>query len=178
MEIKSYLPGVVKDIREFNALAETEEYEFGNLRSGVQTVWSNQFILNLNEVGCRRWEKLLGIKPMDTDTVEERRFKILAKVNESLPYTRQTIEDRIKQLCGEGNYSMEMVKPNYKFIVRVGLTAKKNTQAIVEMLDRITPCNLILDVSLLYNQYSSYTQMTYADMQAFTCQQLREEEVI
>ena len=174
MEIKSYLPGVVKDIKEFKALAETEEYEFGILRSGVQTVWNNQFLSSLHEEGCKRWEKILGIKPMDTDTVEERRFKILAKVNESLPYTYRTIEDRIKQLCGDGNYSLVMDKPNYKLIVRVGLTAKKNTQAIIDMLDRITPCNLIIDVSLLYNQYINYAYITYEQMASYTHAQLRE----
>lgn len=47
--------------------------------------------------------------------------------------------------------------------------------AVVIMLERITPQNMILTVELRYNQHALLKKYTHAQLKAFTHKQIREE---
>lgn len=172
----SYVPGVLQEVREFKAITTTENPEIDSLDIAIDKALNNQFIGTLDLYGCARWEKILGIKALDTDTLQERNFRILARVNEQLPYTYRSLEERLADLCGKDGYSIAMDIENFVLKVRIGLSAKKNFIAVAELLDRITPCILILSVSLLYNTHRKLGSYTHAQLAAYTHTQLREEE--
>lgn len=175
--IMNYYPSIFKTVREYKALAEIEDFEISRLDARLIDVLDNQFVVSMNEAGCTRMEKILSIRKQDTDTLAERRFRILSVLNSQLPYSYRNIEKQIRSLCGDNNYTMSLDKENYKVIVRVALTAKKNVQAVSEMLDDTLPCNLIMEVSLLYNTYEMLQGRTYGEIARYTYQQLREEEL-
>lgn len=174
--LTNYLPGVLSNIREFKVICDAEGPFIDTAKKSLNLGINNQFIGCLDDYGCFRWETLLGIKPMDTDTLQERNFRILTRVNEQLPYTYRCLEERLRNLCGEHGYTLEMDKERFILYVRIALSAKKNYSAVVELLDRITPCNLILKVSLLYNQHSKIARYTHAHLVKHTYAQVREEE--
>ena len=172
----NYLPGVLRDVREFKSLCNAENPEVDSVMVAIDSTLNNQFIGYLDDYGCARWESMLDIKPLDTDTLQERNFRILARVNEQLPYTYRSLEERLRDLCGEQGFTVDMDKARYILYVRIAQSAKKNFNAVVELLDRITPCNLILNVSLLYNQHSKIAGFTHAQLMKHTYAQVREEE--
>lgn len=172
----SYIPGVLQNIREFKVISAAENPEIDSLDNAIDKSLKNQFIGTLDSYGCSRWERMLGIKPLDTDTLQERNFRILARVNEQLPYTYRSLEERLVDLCGKDGYSIAMDMENYVLKIRIALSAKKNFTAVAGLLDRITPCNLILSVSLLYNTHKKISNYTHAQLAAYTHAQLREEE--
>lgn len=83
----NYLPYVVRDYAEFQGIAGAEQPEFENAWAAVDDLLNNQFITTAGNLGLSRWEKILGITPKGTDTLDDRRFRVLTRLNEELPYT-------------------------------------------------------------------------------------------
>lgn len=175
MSIEKYIPEILKDVREFACMVASEDHEIVAARSAVTNVFNDQFASTLTTNGCKRWESILKIKPMDTDSVDIRRFRILARLNEQLPYTFRNLEHRIEYLCGENGYRIKLDKQNYVLIVKIALNVKKKYDEVVSILERTTPCNLILDVSLLYNTHSKLKTFTYNNLNNYKQIEIREE---
>ena len=79
-KINSYHPDIIKDIREFKVLAEAQDNSLSLIYDALENIMDDQFIETAKNYGVARLEKIVKIKPKDTDTIEERKFKLLAKV--------------------------------------------------------------------------------------------------
>lgn len=174
--LMEYLPGVFQGIREYRTITAVQDADFDRVKTEIANVLKNQYVSELDKNGCKRYEKILGVKPMDTDTIEERRFRILTRVNEQLPYTIRGVSKRLSDLCGEDGYIISMDKERYILEVKVALAAKKNIEAVTNLMERITPCNLILSVTLLYNTHEIVSAYTHDELSDFLHSRIREEE--
>lgn len=124
----NYLPYVVRDYAEFQGITGAEQPEFENAWAAVDDLLNNQFIKTAGNLGLSRWEKILGITPKGTDTLDDRRFRVLTRLNEELPYTLPQLRVILESLCGAGNYSADVA--DYTLLVKVGVAAKKNFQDV------------------------------------------------
>ena len=104
----NYLPYVVRIMRNFKGLSGAEQPEFENAWAAVDDLLNNQFIKTAGNLGLSRWEKILGITPKGTDTLDDRRFRVLTRLNEELPYTLPQLRVILESLCGAGNYSADV----------------------------------------------------------------------
>ena len=82
-----YLPPVLRDVREFRVIAGTEQIAFESAWATARNILDNQFIESADELGVSRWERILGITPRGTATLDDRKFVILATIESQLPYT-------------------------------------------------------------------------------------------
>ena len=82
-----YLPQVLRDTAEFQQIMSVEQESADRFFEALDSVFSNQFIDTADETGIRRYEKILNLTPKDTDRLDDRRFRIKAKINEQLPFT-------------------------------------------------------------------------------------------
>ena len=163
----NYLPYVVRDYAEFQGIAGAEQPEFENAWAAVDDLLDNQFITTAGNLGLSRWEKILGITPKGTDTVEDRRFRVLTRLNEELPYTLPQLRNILETLCGEDNYSADVEEGTYQLLVKIGLAAKNNFNDVEALLNRVVPENMVITLLQLYN--------THAQLAAFTHDRLRNE---
>ena len=76
------------------------------------------------------------------------------------------------QKCG---FTVTLVGSTFTLSVRVMLTAKQNYDDVETLLNRIVPENLILDLSLMYNQHQTLAAFTHAQLAAYTHYFLRNE---
>lgn len=171
----NYLPYVVRDYAEFKGILEAEQPEIETAWDFADDLLNNQFISTAGNVGLARWEKILEIVPKGSDTLEDRRFRILTRLNEELPYTLPQLRNILETLCGSGNYSAEIVEGTYILIVKVGLEAKNNFRDVEALLNRVVPENLVIDVTQLYNSHIVLSQFTHKQLSARTHEQLRNE---
>lgn len=169
------VPDVLKPVREIKALIETENVEFNQLSAAMATYLNNTFVETSDSYGISRWEAILGIVPKLTDTLDERKFRVLSRINEQLPFTVRSLERQLENLCGPNSYTIEVIPNQYILKVRVELTAKSKLEDVRNLLNRIVPANMVIDLDLLYNQHSMYDGYTHAELAAYTHQQLREE---
>ena len=136
----NYLPYVVRDYAEFQGITGAEQPEFENAWAAVDDLLNNQFIKTAGNLGLSRWEKILGITPKGTDTLDDRRFRVLTRLNEELPYTLPQLRVILESLCGAGNYSADVA--DYTLLVKVGVAAKKNFQDVQTLLKKSCPSQL------------------------------------
>lgn len=177
IDIKDYWPLVIKRILEFEKIADAENPEINNLWAAHKNVLDNQFIKTLTEEGCKRWENILSILPMGTDTLDDRRFRILTRINAELPFSFRQLENMLYTLCGD-DYTCELINSDYKLVVRLALNIRKQYNEVDNLLKKVVPANLIVDLSLLWNQYLILEPFTYGDLEEYTHQQLREDKLI
>lgn len=175
--IEKYLPDMVKNIREFKGLALGENPEIENLWNGLDGLMNNQYVKDADEVGVQRLEKMLKITPRGTDDMTLRKFRILSRLNEQPPYTYKALENQLKALCGEEGFTMELDENNYKIMVRVALDAKRKFYEVDALLKRVVPANMVIDLSILYNQHSTLASFTHNQLGSYTHDQLRNEVV-
>ena len=176
VNLLDYLLPLIAQTDEFAAIGAAENEQINDLWTAHKNVYNNQFIATLDETGCQRWEKILEITPMGTDTIEDRRFRIAARINADIPYTYKQLQNMLASLCDD-DYTMELQNEDYKLIVRVALSAQRQYSEVEKLLKRVLPANLVLDLSLLYNQYQALTSKTHAQLNAYTHQQLRTEVI-
>lgn len=95
-----YLPPVLQQTREMQAVMEGEQPAVAGLWDAWKTVLDALFVRYANEQGLARWERMLGIRPRGTDSMEVRRVAVLARLNEQLPFTERTLRLMLDGVCG------------------------------------------------------------------------------
>ena len=174
-KLQEYLPPILLSTYEFPLLCRAEQPELDALGDAAGETLDNQFVSTATERGIARYESIFGIAPRDTDTLEDRRFRVLTKVNAQLPYTLRRLRQQLSSLCGEDEFTIKMIYDEYTLIVRVALTAKKSFGDVQELLGQTVPANLVLDLSLLYNQHLTLSPYTHRQLSAYTYDRLRNE---
>jgi hypothetical protein len=177
INLLNYLPSVMQEFKEFKVLAEAENPEVSALWSVLEDIMNDQFINDSTENGVKRWETILKIIPKGTDSLDVRKFRILTRLNEKLPYTFTALEQQLVTLCGADRFSLELNNGTYTLTVRVELAAKGKFDEVNELLKRTVPANIVIDLSLLYNQQSVLSGFTHGQLSAYTHNQLRIEVI-
>lgn len=172
-----YYPQVLKEFREFQMLAGTEQEETDQLWGCQYSVLDDQFAATVSEGGAMRWEKILGIVPKATASLQERRFLILTRLAEELPYTVGMLRQQLDALCGAGGYTASVEPGEYTVTVRVALTAKGNYDDVGSLLGRVLPANMVLDLSLLYNQHGTVGRLTHGQLKGYQHDKIRNEVI-
>lgn len=175
VDIIGYLPSVLHEIKEIVAMANVEKPVLEALWQEIENTLNNQFVVTADEKGASRYEKMLKLSVPAADSIETRRFRILARYQEQAPYTNRVLKQLLDSLLGEGKYELKRDVGAKTLSVKIELTVKGMFDAVVIMLERITPQNMILSVELRYNQHALLKKYTHAQLKAFTHKQIREE---
>ena len=175
LEIIEYLPLFVQEYREIKEIMSTEQKELNTLWEECRKTLVNNFIPTADEMGIEKYESIFGILKYADATLEERKFRILTYINGQLPYTYRALENNLTTLCGPDGFKLELDHDNYYISVKVELTAKNNVEAVRELLHRVLPANLVIDLQLIYNQYKTLAKHTHGSLSKYTHRQLRNE---
>lgn len=170
-----YLPYVIRDYAEFQGIMGSEQPEIEKTWNTTDDLLDNQFIPTAGNMGLSRWEKILGITPKGTDTLDDRRFRVLTRLNEELPYTLPQLRNILETLCGKDNCSADMEEGTYQLLVKIGLAAKNNFNDVESLLNRVVPQNMVVTLLQMYNTYAAFEHSTHSQLSAFTHDQLRNE---
>ncbi len=174
-ELISYLPEVLRGVYEFRQLTGAENVEIKAASDELENIAADNFIDTLTERGCSRWEKMLDITPKSLDDIGIRRFRILSKLNEELPFTFKGLKRQLAILCGGDGFTAELDNNKYLLSVQVALTVKNQYDEVGKLLEREIPANIEISLSLKYNQHFSFSGYTHADLAAYTHEHLRNE---
>lgn len=170
-----YLPTVLREFEEFKQIMTVEQKQINDLWDGIYGILNEAFIDTAEDIGLKRWEIILNITPLDTDTKEVRRMRIQAKLIEDVPYTWHNLKKMLGSLCGENGYTAELKSEEYTLVIKVALTSKKMKDEVAKMADRVVPADIILNIDLMYNTYDLLKQITWAQATEKTYKQLRDE---
>lgn len=174
--LMDYLPGIMQDYEEMQQIMQVEQLGIEALWEACDSLMNEAYVQTETGLGAKRWESILDISPKDTDTLEVRNFRIQGRLVEDLPYTYRMFERQLIALCKEKGYSLFMTEQNGLTLkIRVALSAKELKDEVVKLAERIVPCNIILDVELMYNTHAMLKGYTHAGLSDTTHAQLREK---
>lgn len=92
-----YLPDFLKEFKEFKKLrnlSESDIKELLKLWNSFKDILDDNFINDSTENGVESWERVLNITPKAYDTLNDRKFRVLTRLNEKLPIHRE-VERRL-----------------------------------------------------------------------------------
>ncbi len=127
-----------------------------------------------SEEGLSRFEKMVGITPRETDTTEERRFRVTVARKVIDVLNVRNIIDLIEDLT-HGDCRVIIDKAAQTVTVKVGLTSKKMFSLVEKTVRDYIPVDMRADVIQMYNRYIDYAGKTYAELSEKTFKQLKEE---
>ena len=102
--------------------------------------------LSAEEHGVEIYEKWLNIPSNPYLTLDERKGNILAKLNETLPYTEIRLQKMLAAICGWGHFTYKRTGAYVQ--VLLDPTVGDKGISVYRMLDRVLPLNLYFDVIL------------------------------
>lgn len=171
-------PMHLSNMPEIQAIDKASDDQCLKIAQALEDTEDDLLITTATEKGISRREKILGITPLDTDSLEDRRVRVLAAWYDSYPYTWLDLVKRLDKLCGvDGGYTANLDYDKQKLTVRIGLTQKSQYKAVCDLLERIVPVWIILDVDLLYNKWSDYSAKKWSDESTLTWKQAKEEVI-
>lgn len=172
-----YLPQYVQEFVEIKEIMNTEQPEIDLLWEASEAAFNDQFIQNATEYGVGRWEAILDISPKDTDTLYERQFRILTRLNQELPYTINRLKEVLTILCGADGYSIVLVPNEYTLTVKLALSNVNNYSDVEELLKKVIPANMISYIQIMYNTHNLLSGYTHAELASYTHKQIREDVI-
>ncbi len=175
INLTDYQPDILKNVTEMRAIMNAETPLIQAVWDACESCMNDQFISEATENGIVRREKMLDITPYATDTLADRRFRLLSRYNENTPYTRKSLVNMLETLCGKDGYQLTILTSEFTVKVRVALTVRKQTDSVRELLERILPYNMVFSVELLYNIWQQFKSYTWAETEKFTWTELKEE---
>lgn len=175
--VEEYYPSALHDIEEYIEISKAENPELEIAWQSVMDLIDNQFIQTATERGIARRERMLKITPFGDDDLESRRFRVLARENDKLPYTYKVLENKLDQLCGEDGYAMTRNLGKHTLNIKIELTRKRMFDEVDKLVRKMTPANLIITVELRYNQHMTLSKFTHEQLSKYTHRQLREEVI-
>lgn len=176
----SYLPPYLREYREIIVLMQLEQIIAEKVWDDLDRIWKNQYLETLDDYGCTRWEKILRYKPKDSYTLEERRNLIHTKMLKK----KLDLETVLDSLCGKrvgddnwdenlSGYSVS-VKGNH-MNVNIAIGNQNILKAVKDMLEKIKPAGMVMEVTVMYNTYDMLAGNTHNELKQYTYQQLRED---
>lgn len=172
VDLISYLPSFMAEFKELTAALEAENPEFALAWNAADRVLQNEFIESADKYGISRFEKMLNIVPYDTDSLEDRRLRVLTIYNKNITCTQKALENMLDSLCGKGKYKLVNLAQIYTVSVKVALTSMSQKNSVEEFLKQILPCNMIFNISLISSTWMDVKQFTWKEASPLTWEQL------
>lgn len=134
---------------------------FGNIKDVfAQVVYEGdlfKYEITATEEGIVRREKIYGIVPSDTATLEERRFALRLRAADSREYTEKYLRQQLDNLVGADNYRMTINYEELSMQLLLSLGSKAKETEVKKLLSAVVPLHINLAFSLLYNTWEQVT---------------------
>lgn len=142
--ILNHYPPVIKQIKEMQQIAKSEDIEFSKLKIETEKVLRNMFVFTADETGVQRFEKMLGIKPKAVQSLDDRKIYIISMMNRR----KMSLSELTEMLS---NYS-EGIKilndiSNMEMIIEINTDAG-SLETLNNIIDEILPMNIYFEFAL------------------------------
>ena len=188
VSIARYLPPVFGSLREMQQIAQAVDPEFNfngsegdepnytPIYKGIQQFINDCFVETAQESVIERWEKIIGLTTVKSDSLDERRKRILYYMSLETPYTEWMLKHvYLAGLLGEGNYKVT-VDP-VACTIEVLFNASKASQRdnILQLLSVLLPCNMALTVGFMGTPHDYMERFTHDQLAKYTHNQIRND---
>ena len=87
IDLMSYLPEYLQEYKELEKALKAQQPVVQKLAEATERIKNNQFITTADEEGVRKFETMLEVTALDNDTLENRKFRVLSRWNNTIAET-------------------------------------------------------------------------------------------
>lgn len=139
-DLLSHYPYYFLENQEINAICDALNPEFNLFISRARKALNNLLPGTADEDGIERYETWLELETDPSKPLEERRGQVLAKLNETLPYTEIRLQKILAAIVGWDHFTY---KRDGAFVeVEIDDTVIDKWVSVYDMLQRVLPLNL------------------------------------
>lgn len=144
VKMKRYFPRFYDGYVEIDAIIDTEDKAFEEIGVNFRRAINNQFIKLADETGISAYEVLFDvIVDPSTETLEERRDRLLNRVSVIPYYTTIFLRNRLDSLIGAGLYNLIIDYDNYTLYLESAAKNQLYYNEIAVLMSNIKPCNIV-----------------------------------
>ncbi len=177
MRVNVQYPEAVWQIRDVRAAIEAGDTIGEILEKHLEELDADLTIKDSKASGISRREKILGISPQDTASLEERRSEVLLRWYDVPLYTERTLRRKLDAALGEENYTLTVDLENKRITCLIEMNRRLMKKSVQELFEQMVPLDYLLTVELHYNQYKDLKPYTYRQLQGRSWKQLRNEVI-
>lgn len=148
VDLVSYLPEFMQEYKEPVSALEGENPEFSMIWKAADRIAYNRFISTADEYGISRFEKMLGIYPKITDSLETRRVRAQNRWFNRIPYTIRVLFLKVAECLG-GLHNFDIHTDffdSYKLTITIYTTDDSRADEVKYLLSVMVPVNIVTDV--------------------------------
>lgn len=144
VKMKRYFPRFYDGYVEIDAIIDTEDKAFEEIGVNFRRAINNQFIKLADETGISAYEVLFDvIADPSTETLEERRDRLLNRVSVIPYYTTIFLRNRLDSLIGAGLYNLIIDYDNYTLYLESAAKNQLYYNEIAVLMSNTKPCNIV-----------------------------------
>lgn len=168
ISLSTFLPPVTRDSKDVQELMRIEDTELQALWEAMCDIFYNQFISTMTAYGLQQWEKIFDVMPKATDTLQDRRTRILQLLMGARPYTVLSFQAILDTIYGPGKVTIHVDNDKYEFWMELTADMMSKNMSIREFAETIVPKNLLILISNTQN----------ATLQQYTGGYVRQQGVV
>lgn len=151
ISLSTFLPPVTRDSKDVQELMRIEDTELQALWEAMCDIFYNQFISTMTAYGLQQWEKIFDVMPKASDTLQDRRTRILQLLIGTRPYTVLSFQAILDNIYGPGNVTIHVDNDKYEFWMELTADMMRKNMSIREFAETIVPKNLLILISNTQN---------------------------
>lgn len=142
VDLLKYLPPFLQKDLNFRAVTQTENAEHERIRLLLKDVFA-QFFVETATWGLSIYEKILDLQPKPTDSIEQRRLRILARLQFTQTSTVKFMAELVKKYAQQNtDVTIIEVNSDYSFKIKVRGGSILHIEDLVEAVELYKPAHL------------------------------------
>ena len=176
MHVNIEYPEVILNIKDVKAAIDAGDKAGDILEKALFELDNDICIKTSEESGITHREKILGINPRDTDSIEDRRLEVLLRWYDSPLYTETALRQKLDATLGENQYILKIDLNTKTVSCLVELTRKRMQKSVIDMLDQMVPLDYLISVTIRYNSWKKVSEnLTWQQALQKTWRMMKEE---
>ncbi len=137
-----YLPPFLREYYEFKQLCKSGDIEVSSIDKAVDWNFDSAFISDCDATVLSKYERLLGIIPTSSQSLENRRNKVLLQWNTVASMTLPQFISKLQEYCGKDNIYVDTSRELFYQLVLWLNIHKVDVPIIKDFVDTWLPMNV------------------------------------
>ncbi len=137
-----YLPPFLREYYEFKQLCKSGDIEVSSIDKAVDWNFDSAFISDCDATVLSKYKRLLGIIPTSSQSIENRRNKVLLQWNTVASMTLPQFISKLQEYCGKDNIYVDTSREQfYQLVIWLNIH-KVDIPLIKDFIDTWLPMNV------------------------------------
>ena len=141
--IREYVPPIYNDVEEMDTLINSQDKMIDLADDFLNTIYNSQYISIAPEIAVKEYEKIFGILPSSSDSLEFRRARLINRLSMTPPFSLPDLRKKLDDLIGINKYDCYVDYENYTLYVESSAENQAWVNEIYITINKIKPVNIV-----------------------------------